>query len=160
HARVHVAEKFFEKRPGEHLANHVEDLVRTQLTADLPEAVEQFLQNTALPSVLGHKIDDQAVVHLTVAVNAADALFEAHGVPGDVVVDHHPAKLKVDPFAGSLRGDEHLRRLLELPFGVNARTGSVAVANLHPTVDLGDRQTPFAKLADRTAVTAIAGQKV
>ena len=38
------------------------------------------------------------VVLLTVAVNAAHALFEADRVPGDVVVHHQAAELEVDPF--------------------------------------------------------------
>ena len=97
---------------------------------------------------------------LAVAMDAADALFEADGVPGDVEVDHQPAELQVDPFAGGLRGDQNLGRLLELPLGVDARAGRVAVADLHAAVDLRERQPPFAQLAERATVAAVAGQVV
>ena len=97
---------------------------------------------------------------LAVAVDAADPLLQPDGVPGDVVVDHQPAELQVDAFAGRLGGDEHLGRLAELALGVDARSRRVAVADLHAAVDLGDGQAPLAELAERAAVAAVAGEVV
>ena len=39
-------------------------------------------------------------------MDAAHALFQAGGVPGDVVVDHQPAELEIDALAGGVGGDE------------------------------------------------------
>src|SRR5947208_1904576 len=97
---------------------------------------------------------------LAIAVDAAHALFEADRVPGDVVVDHEPAELQVDALARGLCGDKHLRLLAELTFGINARAGRVAVATLHAAVDLGDRQTPLAQLAQWAPLTPVARQVV
>ena len=48
----------------------------------------------------------------------------------------------------------------KLALGVDARTGRVAVADLHPAVDLRDRQTPLAELAEWPAVLAVAREVV
>ena len=42
------------------------------------------------------------------AVDAAEALFQAVGVPGQVVVDHQVGALEVDAFAGGVGGDQDL----------------------------------------------------
>ena len=118
------------------------------------------MQDAAFAGVLGHEVEDQAVVFLAVAVDAADALFQADGVPGDVEVDHQPAELQVDAFAGGFGGDQHLGRFLELALGVDARAGRVAVADLHAAVDLRERQAPLAELAERAIVAAVAGQVI
>ena len=57
---------------------------------------------------------------LAVAVDAAHPLLQAHRVPRDVVVDHEPAELEVDAFAGGLGGDQDLALLAELALGVDA----------------------------------------
>ena len=84
----------------------------------------------------GDEVEDQAVLLLAVAVDAAHALLQPHRVPGDVVVDHQPAELEVDALARRLGGDQHLAVLLELPLGIDARAGRVAVADLHAAVDV------------------------
>ena len=61
----------------------------------------------------------------------------------------HPAELEVDPLAGRLGRHQDLGLLLELPLGVDAGARRVAVADLHPAVDLRDRQPPLAELAQR-----------
>ena len=57
---------------------------------------------------------------LAVAVDAAHALLEAVGVPGDVIVDHEGAELEVDALPARLGGDHHLRLLAELVLGSDA----------------------------------------
>ena len=54
------------------------------------------------------EVEDEAVLLLAVAVDAAHALLQPHRVPGDVVVDHQPAELQVDAFARGLGGHQHL----------------------------------------------------
>ena len=145
---------------GKTVAHDVEHLVGAQFAADFLQPFEQLLQDAALAGVLGHEVEDQAVVLLAVTVDAADALFQADGVPGDVEVDHQPAELQVDAFAGGLGGNQHLGRFLELALGVDARARRVAVADLHAAVDLRERQAPLAELAQRALVAAVAGQVV
>ena len=60
-------------------------------------------------------------VVLADAVDPPEALFDAVGVPGKVVVDHQVGALEVDPLAGGVGGDENDdilvvdERLLYLP---------------------------------------------
>jgi len=71
-------------------------------------------------------------------VNAAHPLLKADRVPRDVVIDHQPAELEVDTFSSGLCGDEHLAGFAELALGVDSGAGRVAVADLHPAVNLGN----------------------
>lgn len=133
-AGVHVAEELLQQRRGEDFADHVEHLIRAKFAADFTKAVEQLLQNPAFAGVLGHEVDDEAVVFLAVTVNSADPLFEPDGIPGDVVVDHQPAELQVNAFAGGFRGDQNLSGLLEFAFGVS-RSPILAGNRLGPCRD-------------------------
>ena len=159
-AGVHVAEQLFQLVRGKHRADDVEHLVGAQFAADLLEPFEQLLQDAALAGVLGDEVEDQAVLFLAVTVDAADALFQADGIPGDVEVDHHPAELQVDAFAGGLGRDEYLGRFLELALGIDARARRVAIADLHAAVDLRERQAPLAQFSDRAVLAAVARQVV
>ena len=49
-----------------------------------------------------------ADLRLADAVDAAEALFQAVRVPGQVVVDHQVGALQVDAFAGGVGGQQHL----------------------------------------------------
>ena len=67
------------------------------------------------------EIEDQAVLALAVAVDAAHPLLEAVGVPRNVVIEQDVADLKVDPFARGLGGHEDLDlAFAELLLGVEA----------------------------------------
>ena len=44
---------------------------------------------------------------LTYAMDAAEALFEPIGVPGQVVVDHQMCALEVDAFAGGVGSQQY-----------------------------------------------------
>ncbi len=113
------------------------------------DALEELLQHPAFAGVGGDEVEDEAVLLLAVAVDAAHALLQPDGVPGDVVVDHEPAELEVDAFAGGLGGDQHLgASSRKLALGVDARAGRVAVADLHAAVDLRDGQAPLDELAE------------
>ena len=97
---------------------------------------------------------------LAVTVDAAHPLLEPYGIPGDVDVDEHVAELEVDPLAGRLGRHQDLSLLLELTLGVDAGARRVAVADLHPAVNLRDRQAPLAELAQRPAVLAVAREVI
>ena len=86
------------------LAHHVEHRIVIQCVADLLELVHQALQHPYLDGVGGDEIENQAIVVLPVAVDAAHALLEPVRVPGDVVVEQDVAALKVDAFPGRLGG--------------------------------------------------------
>ena len=157
---VEVAEELLQEVGGEDLADHVEDLVGPELVADLAQPLQELLEHAAFAGVTGHEVENDAVVLLAVPVDAADPLLEPDGVPRDVVVDHLGAELEVDPFARGLGGDEHLGGFAELPLGIDAAPRRVAVADLHPAVDLGDGEAPLPELAVGAAVFAVADEEV
>ena len=134
--------------------------LRVEVVLDRLEPLEELLQDAAFAGVGRDEVEDEAVLLLAVAVDAAHALLEADGIPGDVVVDHEPAELEVDAFARRLGGHQDLAVLAELALGVDARARRVAVADLHAAVDLRDGEAPLAELAQRPAVLAVAGQVV
>ena len=135
-------------------------MVGAELATDLPQPLQELLEHAAFAGVAGHEIEDDAVVLLAVAMNTADPLLEPDRVPRDVVVDHLGAKLEVDPFARGLGGDEHLGGLAEIPLRVDAASWRITIADLHPTVDLGDGEAPLPQLAVRAAILAVADEEV
>ena len=84
-----------------------------------------------------------ALVRGSDAVHAAEALHDAHGVPVDVVVDHHVAVLQVLPLADAVRGDQDVDVAILQPrvgdvafLGLGAETGEDVA---HVAADLPDR---------------------
>jgi hypothetical protein len=51
------------------------------------------LEEAAFAGVLRHEVEDEAVLLLAVSVDPSDSLLKSDGVPGNVKVDHQPAKL-------------------------------------------------------------------
>ena len=90
------------------LAEHVEDLTAQGL-ALLVKFLQQPVIDLAFAGLLGDEIPEMANLGLADAVDAAEPLLEAVGVPGQVVVDHQMGALEVDAFAGGVGGDEDLR---------------------------------------------------
>ena len=68
----------------------------------------------AFAGILGDKVPQVADFGLADAVNAAEALFQAVGIPGQVVVDHQVGALKVDAFAGGVGGNQDFDFLVVL----------------------------------------------
>ena len=130
-------------------ADDIEHLIRTKVAANFRQPLVKFVEHTAFARVLRHKVEDQTVLHLAVAVDAADTLLQSNGVPRDVEVDHQPAELKVDAFAGCLRRHHDLAAFLEITFGMDTSACRIAIANLHTAVNLCDRQAPLDQLAVR-----------
>ena len=148
-AGVVVAEHPLDLGGGQHLADDVEDRVVVQGVANLLELVEKPLKDSAFDGVGRHEVEDQAILRLTITVDAAHPLFEAVGVPGDVVVEQDVAALKVDALAGRLGRHEDLDRpLAELLFGVQPGAGVVPRPDPHAAVNRADAEAPLDQLAD------------
>src|SRR3990172_12880881 len=73
------------------------------------------------------------------------ALFKAHRVPRDVIVDHEPAELKVYTFARCLGCHQNLAGVPKFPLRVYPCVRSVTVADLHSAMYLGHRKMPLTK---------------
>jgi hypothetical protein len=69
--------------------------------------VFQDLANAMLDRVLEDEVDRAHYVRLPDAINAADALFDPHGIPRHVEVDDDVAELKVQAFAASIGRDQN-----------------------------------------------------
>src|SRR5690606_24106126 len=72
--------------------------------------VEQALEYVAFTGFRGHHVPQVADFGLTDAVDTAEALLKAVGVPGQIVIDHQIGVLQIDAFAGGVGGDQHARR--------------------------------------------------
>ena len=101
------------------LTEYIEHFVTAQRLADLVEFVKEPLQDTPLTGVRSHQVENVHLFGLTVTVDTAHALFQAVGVPGQVVVDHQVAELEVDAFACSFRGYHDLGLMFELSLGLD-----------------------------------------
>ncbi len=89
------------------LAEHVEDLA-AQAPARLLELLQQLAVDVALAGLLGDEVPEVADLGLADAVDAPEALLDAVGVPGQVVVDHQVGALEVDALARGVGGEQHL----------------------------------------------------
>ena len=88
-----------------HFAEHVEYLAAEGL-ARLLQFFQQALVYVALARLGGDQVPEVADLGLADAVDTAEALLEAVGVPGQVIVDHEVGALEVDAFAGGVGGEE------------------------------------------------------
>ncbi len=98
------------------------------------ELLEQAVIDLALAGLLGDEVPEMADLRLADAVDAPEALFEAVGVPRQVVVDHEVGVLEVHAFAGGVGGDQHA------DFGVGAeqRLALAAFVAVRAAVDGDD----------------------
>jgi hypothetical protein len=90
----------------EHLAQDVEDAAAQRLALDF-ELLEQALEHVALAGLGRDHVPQVADLGLADAVDAAEALLQAVGVPRQVVVDHQVGVLQVHAFAGGVGGEQH-----------------------------------------------------
>ena len=128
---------------GEDLAHDVEDGVIIEGVPDLLELLQEPLEDPAFDGVRGHEVEDQAVLGLAVAVDAAHPLLQPVRVPGDVVVEEDVADLEVDALARRLGGHQDLDAAVpELLLGVEPGAGFIPGAGLHPAVDAPHREAP------------------
>ena len=83
--------------------------------AEEPELlVQQFVHPLVGGVALVEEVDHHHVEFLAVAVAAADALLDALGIPGQVVVDHQIAELQVDALGRRFGGDHDGRFVAEV----------------------------------------------
>src|SRR6266705_6712261 len=160
---VHLSQHSFKLVGWKDIAEHVEYLAGSlwiKIVFDAFQALEQLVQNATLSRVGRDEVEDEAILFLTVAMDAAHALFEPDRVPRDVVVDHEPAELKIDAFTRGLSGNKYLALFLELALSVDARARGVSVSDLHLAVNLRNAQAPLAQLAERPAIFAVADKVV
>ena len=74
--------------------------------------------------LLVEEIDHHHVELLAVAVAAADALLDALGVPGQIVVDHQIAELQIDALGRGFGGDHDGRVVAEMIHQGGAHVGA------------------------------------
>ncbi len=89
------------------LAEHVEHLAAERL-ARLLELIQQLAIDVAFAGLFRHQVPQVAHLGLADAVDAAEPLLEAVGVPRQVVIDHQVGPLEVDALARGVRGEQHL----------------------------------------------------
>ncbi len=91
----------------------------SSLAPNTPLKRRNFSSSSSIDPLVGgvalvEEVDHHHVELLAVAVAAADALLDALGVPGQVVVDHQIAELQVDALGGGLGGDHDGRLVAEI----------------------------------------------
>ena len=135
----HLAQGLLVEEPPE----HVVDLAAQRLALDL-ELLQEPHIHVALAGVLGDEVPQVADLALADAVDAAEALLEPVGVPGQVVVHHQVGTLQVHALARGVVGDEdqHLGIVHE---GVNDPAALLAG---HRAVDLYHGLVPAEPVAD------------
>ncbi|OQA04802.1 MAG: hypothetical protein BWY66_02867 [bacterium ADurb.Bin374] len=89
----------------EHVAENVEHAAAEGFSLDF-EFFEQTLEHVAFAGLVGDEVPEEADFGLADAVDAAEALFDAVRVPGQIVIDHEAGVLEVDAFAGGIGRDE------------------------------------------------------
>src|SRR5579871_125499 len=93
------------------LAEHVEHLAAKRLAFAL-ELFKDSGEDFALAGLLRDEVPEVADFGLPDAVNPAEALLEAVGVPRQIVIDGQMGALEVDAFAGGVGGNENLDLLV------------------------------------------------
>ena len=89
------------------VAEHVEHLAAVGL-ALLLDLLQQPGEHLALAGVVGDEVPQAADLLLADAVDAAEPLLDAVGVPRQVVVDHQVGGLEVEALAGGVGGEQDL----------------------------------------------------
>ena len=86
----------------------------------------------------GNEVEHLRVLGLAIAVDAADALFEARRVPRDVEVHQAVAvRLQVDALTRGVRGDEHAN-LLVVGIGGEPQPDQLALVGVGGALDHGE----------------------
>src|SRR5262249_54859372 len=139
----------------QHFTDDIEYAVSQDRT-HLFKLFKKSLENAAFDNRLaflrgtGHEVEGMNIPLLTDAVNASEPLFESGGVPGEVVVNHQPAKLQVYAFASGFC------RYADLLFSAELFLGALPFMRIHTAVDVARRVSPaaemFAKVVQRIAV--------
>src|SRR5207248_9756179 len=62
----------------------------------------KYLANPVFYGIFKCKVDGLNRMGLSNTINASDALFEAHRIPGNIVIDNYMRKLKIEAFTSGL----------------------------------------------------------
>ena len=116
------------------LAKHVEDLP-TEGRTGLIEFVEQGAVHFAFAGLLSDEVPQVTHLCLANAVDTAEALLQAVGVPRQVIVHHQMGALQVDPLPSRVGGEQHLH----LGIVPECLLGLQALLAAHAAVDDNDR---------------------
>ena len=133
---VEIPQELFHLIGGHDFAHHVKYGLAMQGVPDFIESIHQPLQHPALHRVPGKEVEDQAIMLLPIAVDAAHALFQAVGVPGNVVVKEDITAVQVDAFPGGLGGGQYLGlQVPKLALSMESGAGFVPPSRFHTTMD-------------------------
>jgi hypothetical protein len=136
-------------RRRQDLPNDIKHGGVVQGVTDFLQLVKQALQHATLNSIGGHKIEDQAIMLLAIAVNTAHALLKSVRIPGNVIVEQDMAALQVDPFASHLGGHQDLNGAVsELLLGEQPRPRLISEAWPHAAMDGADTEAPGLQTID------------
>ena len=87
-------------------------LAAAQSLAEDADADQAALVDLSIDGARGDEVVDRGgFAFLPVAVDPADALFHAHGVPGQVVIHQAIAELKIQAFATDFGREQHIQGL-------------------------------------------------
>ena len=121
----------------------------------LLQLLQQLAIDIALAGLLGDQVPQVADLGLADAVDAAEALLDAVGVPRQVVVDHQVRALEVDALAGGVGGQQHLHLgvVLEGLLRLQALFAAhAAVDDDHGLLAAKQRGDALFKIVERVAV--------
>src|ERR1017187_6462793 len=93
-------------------------------------------------------------------MDASHSLFQAYGIPRNVVINHKPAELQVYAFAGGLSSNQYLGGFTKFAFSKNTSAWCVSVTHFHASVNLGYAKAPFHQFAHRSPFASVASKIV
>ena len=86
---------------------NIAHLVNAEIRQDCGQFFLEDFLHPVFNSVLQDEVECPDNVFLADAVHSADALLQAHGVPRQVVIDDHVAKLQIQALAAGIGGYKH-----------------------------------------------------
>jgi hypothetical protein len=89
--------------------------------------------------VLEHEVDRSDGMRLADTIHSSNPLFKPHGIPGNVVVDHHVAELQVQPFSAGVRRNE------DASLAGKCFLNPLALVHVHRAVETDDRESALAQ---------------
>ena len=134
--RIHIQMVEHVRRFGG--VEHVAGFVHAKFFEDDGELILQHVAHAKFHAVGKKEIDGAHHGLLPDAIHAANALLDAHGIPGDVEIDDDVAELEVQAFAAGIGGNQdahllgerhlHLLTLVHAHAAVEAGDGDAAIA--------------------------------
>ena len=118
------------------------------------ELLQEAGVDGALAGLVRDQVPEVADLGLADAVDAAEALLEAVGIPGQVVVDHEVGALEVDAFAGGVvRDHDQDRRVVQegRHRGLSRLAGEAAVDLDHGLGAAEPGADPVGEVSERVA---------